>query len=57
MKALSDLAAAAVLLAVLAGLPAVLIAIGQMADRIAATVPFHASPLEQAEFWVRAFGG
>jgi hypothetical protein len=57
MKALSHVAATALLLAALAALPAMLIAFRQMADRIAATVPSHASALEQAEFWFRAFGG
>jgi hypothetical protein len=57
MKALSNVAAPAVLLAALAALPAVLIAFRQMADSLAATIPSHASALEQAEFWFRAFGG
>jgi hypothetical protein len=57
MKALSNVAAPAVLLAALAALPAVLIAFRQMADRVAATIPTHAPALEQAEFWCRAFGG
>ena len=56
MKALSSVAAAAAL-AMLATLPAILIAFRQIADRIAMTVPTHGSALDQAEFWFRAFGG
>ena len=57
MKALSNVAVTGVLLAALAALPAVLIALRQMADRVAATIPSHSSALEQAELWFRAFGG
>ena len=54
MKALSNVAFPALLLA---ALPAVLIAFRQLADSVAATIPSHATALEQAEFWFRAFGG
>jgi hypothetical protein len=57
MKALSDVVVPAALLAVLAALPAALIAFRQMADHVAATIPAHSSAVEQAEFWFRALGG
>jgi hypothetical protein len=57
MKALSDVAVPAALLAALAALPAALIAFRQMADHVAATIPAHSSAVEQAEFWFRALGG
>jgi hypothetical protein len=57
MKAFSHLAATVVLLAALATLPATLIAFRQIAGRVAATVPTHASAIDQAEFCFRAFGG
>lgn len=57
MKALSNLAATVALLAALAALPAALIALSQMADRVAAAIPAHSSAVEQAEFWFRALGG
>ena len=56
MKGLSNVAVTG-LLAALAALPAVLIAFRQLADSVAATIPSHATALEQAEFWFRAFGG
>ena len=56
MRALSKIASVAALLAALAVLPATLIALSQMADQVAAAIPHHASALEQAEFWARAFG-
>ncbi|HUT90633.1 MAG TPA: hypothetical protein VMY37_14110 [Thermoguttaceae bacterium] len=56
MRALTKIASVAALLATLAVLPATLIAISQMADQVAAAIPHHASALEQAEFWARAFG-
>lgn len=56
MRALSRIASVAALLAALAVLPATLIALLRMADEIGATVPHHASSLEQAEFCARAFG-
>ena len=56
MRALSKIASVAALLAALAVLPATLIALSRMADQVAAAIPHHASALEQAEFWARAFG-
>jgi len=56
MRALSQIASVAALLAALAVLPATLIALSQMADQVGAAIPHHASALEQAEFCARAFG-
>ena len=57
MKALSNIALPALLLATLAALPAVLIAFRQAAGSVAAAIPTHASAVDQAEFWLRVFGG
>ena len=56
MRALSQIASVAALLVALAVLPATLIALGRIADQVSATIPHHASALEEAEFWAHAFG-
>ena len=56
MRALSQIASVAALLAALAVLPATLIALDRIADQLNAAVPHHTSALEQAEFWAHAFG-
>ena len=56
MRAVSEIASVAALLAALAVLPATLIALSRMADQVAAAIPHPASALEQAEFWARVFG-
>jgi len=56
VRALSQIASVAALLAALAVLPATLIALDRIADQLNAAVPHHTSALEQAEFWAHAFG-
>ena len=56
MKALTELAPAAVLASALAVLPAAVAAFRQLADQVAATIPHHASALDAAEFWTRVLG-
>ena len=54
MKALLKLVPAAVLLAAMVAIP--LFAFGHMVDQMTAAAPHFASPIEEAEFWTRAFG-
>ena len=56
MKALSKLATAALLLTTLAMLPSTVIAFRYMVDQMTVGAPHLASPIEEAEFWARAFG-
>lgn len=55
MKTPSEIASITVLVAALVLLPATLIAVRQVADRAVASLPHHATALEEAEFWARAF--
>ncbi len=55
MKTLSEVASITALLAALVLLPATLIAVRQAADQAVAALPHHATALEEAEFWARAF--
>jgi hypothetical protein len=55
MKALSKLASTAVLLATLATLPSALIAFRYMVHEVTASAPHFTSPIQEAEYWSRAF--
>ena len=56
MNAQSKFATTAALLAALATLPGMLIAFRCMVDQMMATAPHFTAPIQEAEFWARAFG-
>ena len=53
---MNEMRAGLVLLITLAMLPTTLIAFRYMVDQMAATAPQITSPIEEANFWARAFG-
>jgi hypothetical protein len=56
MRFLPRIATTALLLATLAILPSAFVSARMMVNQVSATIPHHGSPIEQAEFWFRAFG-